>query len=778
MLAATLGVLALSVSDLSNALDSPSGVTFTNATGTMSKVSKYSNDHIGNWDTGKKETVYPSNGAYFLKMNGGSKSSSESRSSRIVSSFTFTVPGAGTLTFQHRVATYCNDDVLVFYEDDINNPLLELGGEYWRKKEPYDGDVYFDLEAENFWVEDSVDMTVDRYSHTIKVALLAPYNGESYWDKEDEEIVENCAWLDDFVWEPDNDMVICGFDTPGNVTEFDGKGLEVSIYSNYESDGELVFEYWYTIDGSTPVRNGARSQKYGDDERIMLPGTLPAGSVTVRVAVYDGNSKIGEYSRNYMRKLTVDTPKVTAATQSLFDPGITLTLDCEAAETPVYYYTTDGSEPTTASSQATGNTILVTSPCTVKIIASAMQDLSPETLTVNVTQATQPTYAVQTDGEVTAEGVRFAEQCVVTAFTTDGNGVHFRMNDDEPEVYEGSLTMTESTMLYFATAGTVDNTAGVYQLNSAPVSLTVTRLSVGTPTVADASQGLFEPGIALTLDCERYGATPVYHYTTNGKEPTASSPAISGDTILIASPCMLKVIAIAEDTQSPEALTIDITQAGKPTYTVKADGGNSGNLVFQTKCVVTAQAPGGAKVHYRENGGAAAVYSSARNVAETTTLEFATAGVVDRAKAVFQLNSAPVAVTVTKETANDGMWATEQVEHFAPNEWSIFAVTRRLSDKRSAELIAWLHPFAYNASKRALERATTLQGGASYLVHSSMIIAKKRPASFADGGEAAPLTGDGSSWLLSSEGAEMIWDGKAWLVVPSAESHNHPGWRR
>ncbi|MBO4619181.1 MAG: chitobiase/beta-hexosaminidase C-terminal domain-containing protein [Victivallales bacterium] len=602
---ATLALLADKVSDIVSALDISNGITIINATGTITKETKYSNDHIGNWDTGKKETVYASKGVYFLKMKGGSKSNSEARSSRIVSSFTFTVQGAGALTFQHRVATYSNDDVLVFYEDDINTPLLELGGEYWRKKESWDGDVYFDLYAEDFWVEDTVDMSVDRYNHTIKVALLAPYNGESYWDKDSDEIVENCAWLDDFVWEPDNDMVICGFDTPENVTEFDGKGLEVTIYSNYESEGKLVLEYWYTIDGSTPVKNGATSRKYDEETGIVLPGTLSPGNVTVKVVAYDGATQVGGvFSQTYIRKQTVGTPVVASASQVLFTPEITITLGCEPAYDDVaYYYTTDGTEPTTASQKAEGNSIQVTKPSTVKVIAFADQE------------------------------------------------------------------------------------------------------------------------------------------------------------------------------QSPETLAVTITQAMPPTCTIKADGGNSGNLVFQTQCVVTAQAPGGAKVHYRENGGEAAVYSSARTVTSTTTLEFVTAGTVDSASGVYQLNSVPVAVTMTKETANDGAWATTQVEQFAPDGWSLFAVPRHLSDKRSAELIAWLHPFAYNASKRTLERATTLQGGASYLVHSSMIVAKKRPTTFADGGAAEPLTGDGSHWVLSSEGAEMIWNGMTWLNPPT-ETPDLPGWRR
>lgn len=608
MLAATLGVLALSVSDLSNALDSPSGVTFLSPSGSISVASDYSNDHIGNWDTGKKEKVYPVRGSKFLKMSGDSVVANEARSSRVKSSFRFSVQGIGTLSFSYRAATYgWNDDVLLFYEDDINDPLLELGGDTWTKKESWDGDVYYDLSAEDFWYEGELILDGDRYVHTITVVVLRGYKDEDYEAPDSSTVVANIAFLDNFVWEADADARICGI-SPAPKTEedatFGSQGLPVTILSDYRKDGELMFEYWYTIDGSVPMRNGGSSQKYDEKTGIMLPGTLPAGQVAVRIVAYDGATRIGEYSQTYIR-----------------------------------------------------------------------------------------------------------------------------------------------------------------------------RPSVGTPTVSSAAQEIFTPGISFNLTCEPTYDDVVYYYTLDGTEPTTASLAAIGNTIQAAIPSTVKVIAFADQEQSPETLAIEITQASKPTYNVKADGGTSGNTIFQTQCVVTAQGAGGAKVHCRENGGEAAVYSSARTVTSTTTLEFVTAGAVDSASGVYQLNSLPVAVTVTRETANDGTWATEQVEHFAPNEWSIFAVTRRLSDKRSAELIDWLHPFAYNASRRTLEQATTLQGGAAYLVHSSMIDEAKRPATFADGGGAAPLTGDGNHWVLSSEGAQVIWDGEKWIKNGS-EASKSPGWRR
>lgn len=140
LLVATLAGLAISVSDLSSALDSPSGITFSSPSGTISKKSDYSNTNIGDDWSGKTEKVQPVQGSSFLQMSGGSVVTKESRSSRIKSSFQFTVQGIGTLSFSYRAAFYgWYDDMLVFYEDDIDDPVLELTGDAWYKKEKVDG---------------------------------------------------------------------------------------------------------------------------------------------------------------------------------------------------------------------------------------------------------------------------------------------------------------------------------------------------------------------------------------------------------------------------------------------------------------------------------------------------------------------------------------------------------------------------------------------------------------------------------------------------------------
>ena len=606
MLVTTLAGLALSVSNLSSALDSPSGVVFSSLSSSgLSAVSDYSNDHIGNWDTGKKEKVYPVMGSKFLKMAGDTVVTKESRSSRIKSSFQFSVEGIGTLSFNYRAATYgWYDDVLLFYEDDIDEPLLELGGDTWTEKESDDGEVYYDLYAEDFWKEEEIMLDGAHYTHTVTVAVLRGYKDEDYEAPDSNTVVANLAFLDNFVWEPDPDAVICDFDI-SNGTEFGSEGLKVNLFSDYMNGDELTLDYWYTIDGSTPIRNGSNSRQYNGETGIMLPGTLPLGNVTVKVAAYDGSTKLGDYSQTYKRKVSVGVPYVVEASQGLLDSGITLILGCDSSGNALaYYYTLNGDTPTTASLKVEGNVIRVTSPCTVKVIASDGQEQSTEALTFTVTQAARPTYAVEMDGSVADAGTIFAEQCVITARVAAGVAAHYRVNDGVPAAYSAPLTLTS-----------------------------------------------------------------------------------------------------------------------------------------------------------------------------TATVQLAAAGVVNSANEVYQLNSAPIAVTVTKESANDGSWATDQVAAFQPGAWNLFAVPRMLSAPRAADLIAWLHPYGYDARRRALTQAVTLQGGAAYLVHTSLIDDAKRPSDFADGGAAAPLPGDGKNWVLSSEGAQVVWDGKNAIWEMTDDTHL-PGWRR
>ena len=618
--AVSLALMADKLADISTALDAPSGVTFKTATGTITKETKFSNDHIGNWETGTKQAVLPAMGSYFLKMKGGSNSTKPDRANRISSSFSFTLQGAGTLTFQHRVATAWNDDVLVFYEQDIDDPILELNGEIWCKKETVDGETYFDLYAEDFWVEENIDFQSDQYSRTITVALLAPLKDEMYVPPESNEVVDNCAYLDALVWTPDEDATICGFSTDSlhGTGVFGREGMTVYLTTDYATladEGEAgadsgeetdyhsnwLFEYWYTCDGSAPAKNGRKSFLYDDEEGIALSGNLSPGVITVRVAVYEGSTKIGEYTHDYTRKINVGTPVVTSSQLSEDGDALTFALDCTAATTSItYYYTDDGTTPNFDSKTLPDNLLTAARPGRYVVIAREQQDQSVSPLTIVVEKAAMPTVAVACDG-MASDNYVCAGQCVLTA---TGGECHYQIDGDGEAVYDGPLALTQSATVAFWGAGLADDGRAKYRL------------------------------------------------------------------------------------------------------------------------------------------------ASPRNT-----------------------------VTVVKEQQDDGAWVTSQVASFTPDSWNVFAVPRKLSALRAGELIAWLHPYSYNSESRAFERARSLEGGQSYLVHTSMVEERNRPEIFADAGAAAPRDGAGTRWVLAADDAQFRWDGQRWVKVP-VQNDGFPGWKR
>ncbi len=360
----------LTAAKVTTALDAPAGLTFSSCTGAALRTT-YTNDNVGNEEETGKGTVRPVAGANFLELSGSGTPLAKPRSGRIKAAFSFQVQGAGTLTFQHRVNTYgFNDDCLVFYEGDIDGEdaeLLSIGGDYWSKVEKDDdGNRWYGVNDYSFWNEDSLSFSADAYSRTIHVALLAPELGEWYDPPDAETTKENDlqykAWLDAFVWEPDEDTFLCNI-LPESGTTFGANGLNVSLGTDYlKDDGTPLFTFRYTLDGSTP---SAQSPLYDDQEGIDIQQ-----SCRLRVAVFEGATLItNAISADYTLREPLPPPRIQV---SPGDPFVTGALIHFYPAEPVAYsldyrYTTDGSTPTADS--PSGTSCSLNAPGTLKVRA-------------------------------------------------------------------------------------------------------------------------------------------------------------------------------------------------------------------------------------------------------------------------------------------------------------------------------------------------------------------------------------------------------------------------
>ena len=192
------------------------------------------------------------------------------------------------------------------------------------------------------------------------------------------------------------------------------------------------------------------------------------------------------------------------------------------------YYTTDGTEPTTSSTQVTGN-VTVDQTLTLKAIAvkAGMSDSvvtsADYTLTAK-TPTTSPSAGTYTSNQnVTMSST---SQGVTIRYTTDGT-----IPTEASTEYTGALLVDETVVL----RGVAFRTGW----NPSTPSYSAYTMKVATPSISPTG-GSHTGSVDVTVTGTTAGAT--LHYTTNGVEPTASSPTVvSGNDVTLTESGTLKV---------------------------------------------------------------------------------------------------------------------------------------------------------------------------------------------------------------------------------------------
>lgn len=312
-----------------------------------------------------------------------------------------------------------------------------------------------------------------------------------------------------------------------------------------ESAGEVPFEILvrpapkkaFVIDLSV-VAGGTTSS--GEDFTVSPNVTIPAKETHAagRVQIFDDTISEGDEfftlrasasgARAVVQRWVIldnDTPPNTVVAPVFSPAGGTFPGPVDvslstATSGAAIRYTTNGSDPTASSTLYTGAALHFTGPTTLKARAfkSGLNDSSVTTATYTIPpQAAAPVFNPSTETYTGSVDVTIstATSGATLRYTTDGSDP-----TSSSALYTGTLTFTSTTTLKaraFASGYTASPvTTATYTITAGPVA----------PPAFSPAAGSFVGSVNITLSTATSGAT--IRYTTDGSNPTGSSPIYAG----------------------------------------------------------------------------------------------------------------------------------------------------------------------------------------------------------------------------------------------------------
>jgi hypothetical protein len=278
-------------------------------------------------------------------------------------------------------------------------------------------------------------------------------------------------------------------------------GTYTSVQTVKISDSTLGSKIYYTIDGSTPTTSSTQ---------YKTPLTLSSSETLNAIAVATGYAPSVVATANYTVNLTVDPPTFSPAAGT-FTTIQTVTLADDTSGSAIYY-TTDGSTPTTSSTQYTGP-IHVLGTETINAIGAlsgyANSSVASATYTLNLPPTATPTISL-------GSGTYTVSQPVTIADTTTGAIIYYTTDGTTPttssSVYSGPLTLSATETLnavavavgyspsaVATSAFTVNLMAPGFALSVNPSTLTIpSTQNFGTVQLTVQPEGGFTGAVGLS----------------------------------------------------------------------------------------------------------------------------------------------------------------------------------------------------------------------------------------------------------------------------------------
>ena len=306
---------------------------------------------------------------------------------------------------------------------------------------------------------------------------------------------------------------------------------------------------YYTTNGSTPTTSSA---VYGGAITV-------SGSETIKaIASATNYTTSGVATATY----TISTPVTATPNFSIlggtYSNAIRITVSDSTADATIYY-TTNGTTPTTSSTQYAG-VITVSGTETIKAIAKAGGDTASSVATATytiLTPAAAPNFSVRSGKYDVAQTVEMTDQ-------TPAASIYYTTNGETPSTsskkYVSPIRVSSSL--------TIKAVAVAAEHAPSPVAAaSYTIVTTDAPTFSVAP-GTYGAAVDVTLADGTSGAS--IYYTTNGATPTTSSIKYTGP-IKVSVNETIKAIAVATgDAASSVSSAAYEIEATAPTFSLKA----------------------------------------------------------------------------------------------------------------------------------------------------------------------------------------------------------------